>query len=997
MAQIFGYPEWLRLPLLGVAGGFFVLCLIFGMRNRTLRTSLNAVLGVNGPSVPEDLIGWYGVAELVDFARGARLATIGGNKALDVYRRPILLWNDTWFAVGLSGALIFLNFAIAPLMPLGIAGSVLAVFCALMSLLYGLADIFEDLKLAQIFGSGRDVTKGDARLASIFTQTKFAALYMACPAIVGLGVKWAYDASPPIFFGVLKLLPLLAIVAAALSSSFARVLWACRVSVASAFAGYALFLFVIQAQDLFADTTYGSIWYLHVGYWTAMFAALAIVWALPVHFAARAAIEGRSAAPYIPPATPEFLIKWTPRVLGLLPVVAVLLGIFGAAIETRNATHLDLGLGPQYVLLALAGWVTLGVVLIFVVERKRVVKKFFGGVESARARKIQKLCAVVTAAVFVVLVCAPLWSTHYVARAALVPFLLGSGVLLFGVLGRLSDCTGKPIIGFVAVAVTVLTAANYSFHDVRRLPADASNTASQMALPQAIAAWRDANRCPVSDDPAKDERQRAECPPVLIIAADGGASRAAYFTATVVGGLLDQLRASPGSKCGDADNPSRCIFAMSGVSGGSLGLAAIKGALLDGQKTPPCEKETTWTACLQQLVGGDYLSPTFIGVGFRDHFAPPVYPFNSEAIWGDRAALLERSWERNFQERTRSSSGIAACPESGDRKGLCRPLAQRSDGKVWTPLLLLNGTSVETGRRVIASELAPVWSKGDGPGPSQPQVLHQWAYDLFEMLGAKCADREVANAACAAADRPETLGATNIRLSTAALVSARFPIISPAGAIHMDGRSDAHGDSVVDGGYFENSGLTSALDIAAAVHSVGLYPIILSISNDPTPTTPSSNQTRIERDCKLAPQPADLTSLRLQVGKPASESIWVRAVETAYAPFMALYKTRDSHAEEAGQVMSQYLQAWDVPKATVDNPCLADDFAVFFPIKVYERGRNFSMPQLSMSWWLSPVVRRALEQQLAIQDNHRQLELLYRRLSKSGCPNCDGQSDQTTR
>jgi hypothetical protein len=435
---------------------------------------------------------------------------------------------------------------------------------------------------------------------------------------------------------------------------------------------------------------------------------------------------------------------------------------------------------------------------------------------------------------------------------------------------------------------------------------------------------------------------------------------------------------SPNSLCGDKDNPARCIFAMSGVSGGSLGLATIKAALLDAQRGFPCKTTPdvadNWTACLQSLVAGDYLSPTAIGLGFRDHLAPPFYPFSRPDLWGDRASLLEQAFEQNYLEHSSLAGNDTNCGSDTQTIGLCQPLALPMSNDRWTPLLLLNGTSVETGRRVIASEIAPVWMKTAQNGQNTPQSLHQWAYDLFDLLGATCDSKTIVGETCAAAGPTSELGATNVRLSTAALVGARFPIISPAGEIRMLGDSGLHGDGVVDGGYFENSGLTTALDIAAAVHSFGLYPIILSIANDPTPTAPASHKlptapddaskpkaSSSQKDCRQTPlPPPDPASMRLPVGEPASNSIWARSVEVAYAPLLALYKTRDSHAEEVGRVLSQYLQAWDVPECDRGKPYVVDAYATFFPIRVYERGPGFAMPQYSLSWWLSPVIRRAL-------------------------------------
>jgi hypothetical protein len=49
-----------------------------------------------------------------------------------------------------------------------------------------------------------------------------------------------------------------------------------------------------------------------------------------------------------------------------------------------------------------------------------------------------------------------------------------------------------------------------------------------------------------------------------------------------------------------------------------------------------------WRGCLEALMAGDFLTPTFIGLTFQD-----VLPLN---LWIDRAVLLETSWERRFAD-----------------------------------------------------------------------------------------------------------------------------------------------------------------------------------------------------------------------------------------------------------------------------------------------------------------------------------------------------------
>src|ERR1051325_10644881 len=75
----------------------------------------------------------------------------------------------------------------------------------------------------------------------------------------------------------------------------------------------------------------------------------------------------------------------------------------------------------------------------------------------------------------------------------------------------------------------------------------------------------------------------------------------------------------------------------------------------------------------------------------------------------------------------------------------------------------------------------------------------------------------------------------DVPLSTAAHMSARFTYVSPAG------RFDPDGTHVVDGGYFENSGAATALDILRQVNDElhqnpelrTIIPQIIMISNNP--------------------------------------------------------------------------------------------------------------------------------------------------------------------
>jgi hypothetical protein len=230
--------------------------------------------------------------------------------------------------------------------------------------------------------------------------------------------------------------------------------------------------------------------------------------------------------------------------------------------------------------------------------------------------------------------------------------------------------------------------------------------------------------------------------PLIVISTAGGGLRAAYWTVTVLGALEDLI---PGF--------SDHIFAISGVSGGSVGAAVFRALIERQRRSLPLEcrsekgrKVTGCGACGQAILENDFLSPLLTGLLFRDALPLPI---------ADRAALLELAWERAWRQTLDRGPG----------------LDQRFDNiatGMRAPILIFNGASL-LGGRVATSALA--------------------------------VDDRLLNPA---AIRP-------MALSTAANTSARFPLFEPAGSV-VDRYGTYYG-SVVDGGYVENFGADSALDI----------------------------------------------------------------------------------------------------------------------------------------------------------------------------------------
>src|SRR5215831_14338933 len=87
-----------------------------------------------------------------------------------------------------------------------------------------------------------------------------------------------------------------------------------------------------------------------------------------------------------------------------------------------------------------------------------------------------------------------------------------------------------PVIAGAAVAVAILSFLFGDNHSVRRVNATQilgrQPDSAEMSLNRAVDLWMSANSC--KEDPAK-------CPRPIIIAAAGGASRAGFFTASIIG------------------------------------------------------------------------------------------------------------------------------------------------------------------------------------------------------------------------------------------------------------------------------------------------------------------------------------------------------------------------------------------------------------------------------------------------------------------------------
>jgi hypothetical protein len=349
------------------------------------------------------------------------------------------------------------------------------------------------------------------------------------------------------------------------------------------------------------------------------------------------------------------------------------------------------------------------------------------------------------------------------------------------VLSYWADRRGVPLLALLMVLSFVSSYTNDN-HEIRRAVNGGVAPGLRPSVTQALAEWGSANTT-VGGAPV----------PFVVVATAGGGIRAAYWTATVLG---DADRAAPRFR----DR----LFAVSGVSGGSVG-ATVYRALL----TLPPEQlrrrcPAGLTACAQEILGQDLLGPLSAAL---------LYPDLAQRFWPwpwfrDRGETFEQGLETAFRRTTGEDA-------------LNTSLGALSQVRPW-PALFLNATWDDSGRRIVASNL-------------RFATDHQPEAGVFALSN----------------DELAILG-YDLRLSTAAHNSARFPYVNPPGMWRAHG---AIAGRLQDGGLFENYGAETALEIldlacrtftcvaapapkampGAPVSCRGrcIYPVVILITSDP--------------------------------------------------------------------------------------------------------------------------------------------------------------------
>lgn len=361
---------------------------------------------------------------------------------------------------------------------------------------------------------------------------------------------------------------------------------------------------------------------------------------------------------------------------------------------------------------------------------------------------------------------------------------------------------GVPVIAFMALLFLIFSMSN-TVYPLRRL---AGEPPPRPTLQQAFDRWYE------HVQHGTPPERRNEPPTLVIVATAGGGIRAAYWTALVLGTLQD-----------DFPRFRDHLFAISGVSGGSLG-ASVFTNLLSMQHDGRC-----YAGAGAKVLSDDFLGPAVGWLLYAD-IPQKLLPYAviNRALGYDRAAALEEAWERSWSQHL-DNSGLFS------QGFLANSHAAASAGQ-WRPILILNGTDMDEGSRVVTTDV-----QLDLPGA---------VVDFFQYAH------------------------HDIRSSTAVTNSARFPLISPPGTAErrLGGMvlPDLH---IVDGGYIDNFGALTASELIDRLATVAkgkpVKVAVIQIVSDPEPPRRPSSA------------PPDLLSglltllhVREMIGASAASDLW---------------------------------------------------------------------------------------------------------------------------
>ncbi|WP_321936272.1 hypothetical protein [Paraburkholderia sp. J8-2] len=485
-----------------------------------------------------------------------------------------------------------------------------------------------------------------------------------------------------------------------------------------------------------------------------------------------------------------------------------------------------IGYSPSWQVGVLSAFCTLlpAALLWFLVARRAIVVKLFSTVlpEANDALRLREVALQVIA--FIVLGFGALGALAFsrtgfirgIGSAATVTLFLAAAVVLISGIQLLLRHVSRAVPGFTSfVVIVAFLGASIIFHEPLGYETLEDPTSSTALVAPTM------QNAPPSAATVST--------PNVIVNAYGGGLRAAIYTAQVLA-LADD------ASCGQFGEHIRVI---SSVSGGSLGVAVYLAAR---QELKPrglwknCkmgDRRTPLTKVVTRALVQDHLSPVIARMLSVD-LVPAVYP--------QRGLAMLRSWNDALFEALQSSDLMRADSSYQPLVTLAMPIA-RLDGAISPqPEVYFNTTDADSGTRSWFSNV-----RNDSGYTSLPT--------------------------------PGNHDVSSMPVGEAVLHSARFPIISPAGAFPSPDAEHPH--RLVDGGYADNSGgQTLAEHMPNFASGADTRPFLLDINGNP-------------------PDAQDASFAKLVCKQ--------KAVKTSHVPtsVLALLSARSAHALDSEERLAQ--------------------------------------------------------------------------------------------
>ncbi|MBW9116915.1 hypothetical protein JNB88_25150, partial [Rhizobium cauense] len=320
-------------------------------------------------------------------------------------------------------------------------------------------------------------------------------------------------------------------------------------------------------------------------------------------------------------------LVWVPRILGLVPFGLLFVALW--RVQTPNAW-------PAWILAGLGA-----TFLIFLWTRKSAVKSMEGASDRLASQGRRRAAAAIDMSLrnlkpflfyagivyaliaMIIVTLEPVSLSVHFGPAAVV---LTACSLLIPVLTWLSIIGNRYHLRvtealFVTIVVFSLWVDN---HEVRH---SRSDTATQQAAIQS----RPTIEAAYNRWKGQGLANGTYPIPMIFVASEGGASRAGYWT----GAVMSRLEAETQGEF------SKHLFAISSISGGSLGVAGFVASIHDEKLAKAIQAgDAKLPDIVSEFVGQDYLSPALAGGLFPDL----LQRFVPISFLPDRSAALEKGW-----------------------------------------------------------------------------------------------------------------------------------------------------------------------------------------------------------------------------------------------------------------------------------------------------------------------------------------------------------------